>query len=209
MLKTRVKASQITNLTDARYFAAREVEWLGFNLDAGTENFVHPLTVKSIQEWVEGPKIVGEFGLQDKNEILQTIELLKLDGIQTGMFSDTAPFVEKGIPVIKEIVIEQGLDYAELTKRLESDVRSADIFLLNYSKNKLPWSLVSLDSNALKDLCRRFKILLGIDFTPIELEDILNSLPIYGLNLKGGEEEKVGFKSFDELDEIFDMLELE
>lgn len=209
MLKIRVKASQITNLTDARYFAAREVEWLGFNLDAGTENFVHPLTVKSIQEWVEGPKIVGEFGLQDTAEILQTVEFLNLDGIQTGMFSDALPFSDKEIPVIKEIVIERGVDYAELTKRLESDARSVDIFLLNYSKNKIPWSMVSPESNALKDMCGRFKILLGIDFTPPELEEILLALPIYGLNLKGDEEEKIGFKSFDELDEIFDLLEME
>ena len=32
-----IKASRITNLTDARYFAAKEVDFLGFNLEEGTE----------------------------------------------------------------------------------------------------------------------------------------------------------------------------
>ena len=49
----------ITNLTDARYFSAWEVEWLGFNLSQGEENAISPLQVAAMREWVEGPKIVG------------------------------------------------------------------------------------------------------------------------------------------------------
>ena len=93
MLKTRIKASQVTNLTDSRYFAAREVEWLGFNLDAGTENFIHPQNIKAIKEWLEGPKIVGEFGMQDSNEIKAAIDFLGLDVIQVGMYADTGSLV--------------------------------------------------------------------------------------------------------------------
>ena len=42
-----------------------------------------------------------------------------------------------------------------------------------------------------------------------ELNEMLETVQIHGLSLKGGEEEKVGYKSFDELDEVLDALEIE
>lgn len=209
MLKTRIKASQVTNLTDSRYFAAREVEWLGFNLDAGTENFIHPQNIKAIKEWLEGPKIVGEFGMQDSNEIKAAIDFLGLDVIQVGMYADTGSLAFQDITIIKEIVIEKDTDYYDLRSNLESDSANVDIFLLNYSKNKLSWSSIASKQNALKELCDKFKIILSIDFELDQLNEMLEKVQFYGLSLKGGEEEKVGFKSFDELDEIIDALEVE
>ena len=50
---------------------------------------------------------------------------------------------------------------------------------------------------------------MSIDFELDQLNEMLEKVQIHGLSLKGGEEEKVGFKSFDELDEIIDALEVE
>jgi len=209
MLKTRIKASQVTNLTDARYFAAREVEWLGFNLDAGTENFIHPQNIKAIKEWLEGPKIVGEFGMQDSSEIVAAVKFLDLDIVQVGMYAETGSLALNDVTIIKEIVIEKDTDYYDLRSNLESDSANVDIFLLNYSKNNLSWSSVASKQNALKELCNRFKIILSIDFEPDQLLVILETVQIHGLELKGGAEDKVGYKSFDELDDILDALEIE
>jgi len=209
MLKTKIKASQITNLTDARYFAARGVEWLGFNLDSGTENFIHPQNIKAIKEWLEGPMIVGEFGMQDSSEINAAFDFLDLDAVQVGMFADTSSLELKDATLIKEIVIENETDYYELRSTLESESANVDIFLLNYSKNNISWASLASKQNALKELCDRFKIILSIDFNLDQLTDILEAVKIHGLSLKGGEEEKVGFKSYDELDEILDALEIE
>ena len=209
MLKTRIKASQITNLTDARYFAARDVEWLGFNLDAGTDNFIHPQNIKAIKEWLEGPKIVGEFGMQDSSEINAAIDFLDLDVVQVGMFADVSSLELKDASLIKEIVIEEETDYYDLRTTLESDSANVDVFLLNYSKNNLSWNDIASKQATLKELCNRFKIILSIDFELDQLNEILETLQIHGLNLSGGEEEKVGFKSFDELDDILDALEIE
>ena len=208
MLKTRIKASQITNLTDARYFAARDVEWLGFNLDAGTENFIHPQNIKAIKEWLEGPKIVGEFGMQDSSEINAAIEFLDLDVVQVGMFANVNSLDLKDATLIKEIVIEEETDYYELRSILESDAAKVDAFLLNYSKNKISWSSLGSKLNALQELCNRFEIILSIDFELDQLNEILNTIKIHGLSLKGGDEEKIGYKSFDELDDILDELEV-
>ena len=176
MLKTRIKASQITNLTDARYFAARDVEWLGFNLDAGTDNFIHPQNIKAIKEWLEGPKIVGEFGMQDSSEINAAIDFLDLDVVQVGMFADVSSLDLKDAKLIKEIVIEQETDYYDLRTTLESDSAHVDIFLLNYSKNNISWNDIASKHQALKEICNRFKVILSIDFELDQLEEILQTI---------------------------------
>ena len=122
MLKTRVKASQITNLTDARYFAAWEVEWLGFNFDKGSENYIQPQVMKAIKEWVEGPKLVGEFSFASAEDIRIAKEMLGLDMVQVGMFVEeetlkalngTCP-PDRRVPIIKEIVFHNEMTLTDL-----------------------------------------------------------------------------------------------
>ena len=57
----KIKASKIENLTDARYFAAQGVEYLGFDLTNIEENQEKYRTIHAIKEWVEGVQFVGEY----------------------------------------------------------------------------------------------------------------------------------------------------
>ncbi len=82
MLRTKVKASSVTNLTDARYFAAWEVYWLGFDLDPHSERHVSPTAFEAIREWVDGVEVTGEFNLQSPEEIREAVEVLRLDAVQ-------------------------------------------------------------------------------------------------------------------------------
>ena len=42
MLKKRVKAGSVTHLTDARYFAAWDVEFIGFCFDPESSDYISP-----------------------------------------------------------------------------------------------------------------------------------------------------------------------
>lgn len=204
MLKTRIKASRIANLTDARYFAAREVEWLGFNLDPGTEGAVSPAHVMAFKEWVEGPKIVGEFGIQTATEIASITEALDLDAIQIGLFADAkAIHASISVPLIQEIIIEKG----NWPNTLSDQV---DIFLIDCMKNNVSWEeLNDTERQTLVDWCENHRVILSIDVASDQLIELLEELNPYGFNMQGDEEEKVGYKSFDELDELLDVLEIE
>ena len=115
------KLLEITNLTDARYFAAWEVEWLGFNFDQGTEHYILPQNMKAIKEWVEGVKMVGEFSFATAEDINEAVELLELHTVQVGMFTEV-PVLKKitAAPVIKEVVISPDVDEVSLKNHLES-----------------------------------------------------------------------------------------
>ncbi|MBK6622216.1 MAG: hypothetical protein IPG32_15540 [Saprospirales bacterium] len=75
MLKTLVKASSISNLTDARYFSAWEVKWLGYCLDPDSPDFVRPDQLQAIRSWVDSVELIGEFGKQALPDIVALLTI--------------------------------------------------------------------------------------------------------------------------------------
>ncbi len=85
-------------------------------------------------------------------------------------------------------------------------------FLLNFDKNGITWPNVQaeeqLSLSFLQDLCSSYDVILSIDLNADNIEAVLDTLRPYGINLQGGAEEKVGYKSFEELDDILEQLEV-
>jgi phosphoribosylanthranilate isomerase len=208
----KIKATSINNLTDARYFAAWNAEWLGFSLEVGNSNYSSPQDVKEIKNWLVGPKIVGEFGMgQDLAEIQSSIELLNLDAVQLSMFSDDSIARElQGTSIIKEWVLEDlsNLDIFVTQCEVLTDV--VHFFYLNLEKNGISWQDLMANASALEQLqalCEEYAVIISLVCPATDLEAFFNTVQPYGISLQGGEEEKVGIKSFDDLDEIFDVLQ--
>ena len=213
MLKTKVKANSITNLTDARYFAAWEVEWLGFNLNPGAADYIEPMLLKAIKEWVDGVKFVGEFDLSTADEVNEIVQTLGLDAAQLGMFTPLATFqqLEYATTLFKEIVIEKETTLAAIKMHIEAFAPYVKAFVLNFDKNNISWSDAQshFDRTQLAELCQAFPIIFSLTMPPSTLIDFLDKVHPFGWSVKGGAEEKVGFKSFDELDDFFEVLEEE
>jgi phosphoribosylanthranilate isomerase len=211
MLKLKIKASQITNLTDARYFAAKEVEWLSFNFAERTDNYIEPMRARAMFDWVEVPHIIGEFDGFDADAVNFYAENWGLKAVQVGESSEI--FNLKSEYIVKEIIIDSATTVHILRGMLLPYTGIVAAFQLNFELENITFSDVKsgkhpLSINDLSGLCAAFNVILAIDFKLDELDEILALQP-FGLSLKGGEEERVGVKSFDELDEIFDRLEIE
>lgn len=75
-LKTLVKVSHLSNLSDARYCAGMGVEMLGFRVIEGSEYYMAPEVFKDIRGWISGPRIIAELygitGDADLSSIIQT-----------------------------------------------------------------------------------------------------------------------------------------
>lgn len=213
MLKTKIKASNISNLTDARYYAAWYVDWLGFDLRS-TENTLSLAEVKAIKEWIEGPIIVGEIDLLDFEKAKEIINFLELEAIQVGMHTPITQLQSlQDYTIIKEVVVEPDMKASDLEAHLSEYFDVVSYFLLDFDKNGIDWQQIKegtyFSVAFLQAICKRQEILLSINYQPAEIEEILEHIQPYGLSVKGGIEEKVGFKSFDEVDEIFEILEEE
>jgi phosphoribosylanthranilate isomerase len=212
MLKTNVFAGCISNLTDARYFAARGAQYLSFNLDETADLYISAEKAAAIKEWVEGPTFVGTFQMASVADIRFLLEKLNLQMIQTGPFVplENLKGNDLGVPLIRELIIEQLDDASFLEAILESVSAVVDFIFLNFEKNGITWSALKGNQeyfSLLKKWTSKSKLIIAMTHDPRETQEVIDSLNPFGLYLRGGAEEKVGYKSFDELDEILDALE--
>jgi phosphoribosylanthranilate isomerase len=213
MEKMILKAGAVNHLTDARYFAARGVDWLGIPLGGGDPAAtVDLLTAKAFIEWVDGVRIVGEFPFSTASEILSVHRQLWFDAVQVGMFTPPEEIRRlEGLTVLQEVVppSEEGLAWLE--KFLSEQAPAPDYYLIDFNKAGRSWDLgdhpIGSEADILREICQSYRVILSLDLHPGNLAEVLSSVRPYGLQLQGGEEEKTGFKSFDELDELLDMLD--
>lgn len=209
-LRCRVKAAAVANLTDARYFAALGVDYLGFSLEPGSEGYVTPMMVSALREWIEGPELVGEFGGMATSDIARIAEELELPVIQVGPFGKTQELAQTtGLQLLQEIILGQELTPETIQPILDANAPFVRGFILNAARNNLDWKTIQEDPSWmrwLEETCSDYQVLLDIPAPADQLEDILEALNPVGVQLRGGDEEAVGVKSFEELDEWFDVL---
>lgn len=179
MLNTKIIASEVCNLTDARYFAAWGVDYMAFDCDPESAHFVSEAALAEIRTWVEGPGILGIMsGALDANELCRKLSL-------TGTLSKEV-LTGPGLAHFREIDFED-LDQSDLTKLI--------------IKVEKPVQLDHLISRA-----AAFQdCYLDIEPTIPVVKDIIATGNL-GLVLKGGTEEKVGFKSYEHYDELYDLF---
>ena len=186
MLGIQVKASSITHLTDARYFAAYGVNYLGFVVEENYDGYIGVEKINEIKAWVEGPKTIGEINTSETIDVNEVIEKYALDGIHLGVFS----FID----VPEDVFLIRDVLFDDIKNK--EDLPGANIWVL---KTNTPYA----------EACEKAKK-LGIDpeqcliDTPIIKEIDTDSK--YGIIVRGSDEEKVGYKSYDGLDDIFESL---
>lgn len=188
MLKTKIIASKVQNLTDARYFAAWGVEYMSFLIEDFTGQAP---AIKEMKDWVEGPIFALEY---DEAVDIERLNV-QLDALQM----DHAIVQGNDASIMAsdwEIIPSYSIDEIE-------NVKGSCILRLAEYKH---WT-EELKSQ-LKHHCQEAKVYIDASFDAADVDDIL-SLGIAGLVLRGGDEEKVGVKTYDDLDEIMEALEID
>lgn len=190
-MKTKVKAGNITNLSDARYCAGMGVDWLGFPADT-----IDPKTFAEITGWVTGPQFVLELSA---GAIPESIAEYAVDIIQVNY-----QHVQKSILFNHQLIVALPLtDWnrakAELIKNKD---RIQHILLLNLTGNKTE------DLNIMTEIATHTDVLISLEACPYSLHEILD-FPITGINIAGNSELKPGLKDYTELADVLEHLESE
>ncbi len=187
MLKIPVLACDISHLTDARYFAAWGVDYMAFVVDQDDSRTLAPEQLKEIVEWVEGPKMLAQWqGLSPVGpEYLQI-----LSGMIFSLF--VPDHLREELEEVNPRFIEVHDDMNQVQSFIEDGYHV--ILKSEESYSQLSTKLRVHDIDTTQCL---------IDTTgALDLGDA----PSYGIVLRGSEEEKVGYKSYDDLDDILEGL---
>lgn len=186
-----VHATAITSLTDARYFAAREVHALGFVLDEGHAQYMDPGTMKAIREWVQGPALSGWFFTTPLATVAEAARFYGLDSVVVSIenWEDDASVLSE-VPYLLYLRAGQPLPESALPQAVICEVND-----------------LGLDAEWVGEICRRRPTLIQITtYQPEQLEAWL-AIGVQGFCVLGGAEERTGVKEFTDLEDFFDWAE--
>ncbi|MBD2755048.1 phosphoribosylanthranilate isomerase [Spirosoma validum] len=204
-LQTLVKISNVTNLSDARYCAGMGVDMLGFSMDAESPDYIEPKKFNDIRGWVAGVQIVGETASADPEVIEQLLDTYQPDVLQVDE-SALLPYLGTfGKPLILRVDLSQ-LTLDQLDTLFQTGVAGADYILLESNGS------IHFDADlkaTIQRLSSRYSILLGTGISLQNVHTLLTDLPVRGIALSGGDEERPGYKEFGELMDILEAIEEE
>jgi len=189
MLKTKVKAGNITNLSDARYCAGMGVDWLGFPIDA-----IDPKKFTEITSWVSGPQFVLELGAGEIPESVTqypvSIIQIDLDQLKKSKSLTNRSFI------ITLPLADWHENKLELIKNRDRILGL--LIVIGHSQ--------STDHDSLKEIAEHFEVLINLDACPYSLNEILD-FTIAGVNVSGNQELKPGLKDYKDLAIVLEQLE--
>ncbi len=210
-MKYKIKASGLSNLTDARYFNALPADYLGFCFDIMEDHVIGLEEAKEIASWLPDAPLVAEFGNhQDKQEIMHIIQELDFQSIQLPL---EKALEEKNIfflPIIPQIIVnsvealEKAFDESRRWKKSDTpQVLSLQGELADWNKIKE----IEDGIYFIKRVARRREIFLEMNFTKENINEILSETGAQGISLIGIKEERPGWSMVDDFDDLIQQLE--
>ena len=193
-LKTTVKVGSITNLSDARYCAGMGVDLLGFNAVEGSPDHISPIQFEELRGWFVGPKVVIEiYGVDQCDKYEELLNNYQPDMIELSCH-ELLKLRPKEIPMILAIQPDQFVTQAAVIRDFKSSIK-----------------FLQLPANTEKALLQKIALQFPVLVEPsvdVELNpDFFRQNPAIGLALKGSEEEKAGYKSYEQLSHVLEQLE--
>ena len=205
-LKSFVKVGNISNLSDARYCAGFGVNMLGFNIDNQQDNSISIGLAKELAGWVAVDEIVLECGNMSKEDIIDISTSNEIQCFQVDNLQVAYELYDEGLKVIYRVNIKSTDSILSFINNMENQNDELSFILIQCE-----------DENLFEDLNQNLTranistpILKGYNIKSSTMNEILNSnSAFYGIAMNGSEEEKPGFKDYDELAEILELLEID
>ncbi|MCW5910962.1 MAG: hypothetical protein KIT62_07805 [Cyclobacteriaceae bacterium] len=187
-LVTKVKAANITNLSDARYCAGMGVDWIGFPAAE-----VDAKLFREITGWLSGPQWVIELDKQPwpvLADYAAQVWQCSLNDFEEALRLPGAVMVQLEAYRWKE---------AEALLRTNSD-RIEAIILSGFSGSDGKATALTIG--------QLFPVLVDMNENPHSLDEIL-SWSVSGIQLHGSSEERPGLKDYAQLADVLEQLEAE
>lgn len=204
-LATFVKVSKVNNLSDARYCAGMGVDVIGFNLVPDTLHYMSPEKFSEITEWLSGVDFAGEFEDLSASEIMQLVKAYGLQYIQISNAALVPELSDQSVPLTLKIDMDKVQDMSELSEVLRSNKEQVSYFLFESEQEAFQDDKLQ----EILSLAADYPVLLGYGVTVTNVHQLINNSPINGIALMGEEELRAGYKDFDKLAEILELIEVD
>jgi phosphoribosylanthranilate isomerase len=202
-LKELVYIRDVDNLSDARYCAGMGVELIGFRLDFNQEKALDVDTFKEISNWISGVTIVGEFGDLTASQIEEILQGSMVDYLLATNIANLEKYRSLEAKTILQINFDDSIEQ-ELAE-------------LNYSTEAFDYLLITSESEELdedakiimRELAQTHAVILGFGIDKQNVQTIVGELGLAGISMAGSAEIRPGYKDYDELAELLELLEID
>lgn len=205
-----IKAAGISHLTDARYFAVF-AEWIGFNFEPNKTQHLNPNTARELIGWLSGVRIVGEFGKLPITQINDIVQTLQLDTIEIDHNSNIQGLLPIVSSIIRRIDMTEIANPSQITTYLADNKALTAAFVLDFGIADHAWQNLQnntiYQNGTLQTWCKNYKIIIALPFDEQNVIEIMNKLQPFGIELQGSHEHTIGIKTFDELNNIVELIE--
>lgn len=205
--RTKVKICGLTTLEDARFVSGALADYLGFIFYPESPRYVDPAKAGAIINWLEGPGKVGVFvnqPLDDVNSIAKQtgVDYVQLHGNES---PDYCSLVEK--PIIKVFHVSSETTRDDLVEQIDPYMEHVEFFLFD-TKVDGKWGGTgqTFDWNILKEISNEKPFFLSGGLNPENIEDAIQKVQPYAVDLSSGLEESPGLKDFDKIELFFDKM---
>ncbi|MBC7450306.1 MAG: hypothetical protein H7259_02335 [Cytophagales bacterium] len=193
--------NSVNNLSDARYAAGMGVDWMGFQVDEDAERYVSPDLFKAITSWIAGVETVAEVKVLNPITLAHIQQFYQPDYIQFEQIEGIEETSLEDVACFQKIIIPNGHELAFLNTVLQNRYKFIQYILLDFSE-WADWRSYSTEIKEVSDSSFFWEL-------PVEKEDIstLHDFNIQGLAIKGGNEQRPGWKDLDQMIDILEALE--
>ena len=205
--RTKVKICGLTTLEDARFVSGALADYLGFIFYPDSPRYVDPAKAGAIINWLEGPGKVGVFvnqPLDDVNSISRQtgVDYVQLHGNES---PDYCALVDK--PIIKAFHIEKDTDREKLQSDIEPYLDHIEYLLFDTKINgKWGGTGETFNWDILTEISNDKPFFLSGGINPENVEEAIQTVAPYAIDLSSGLEESPGLKDFDKIELFFDRM---
>lgn len=178
-----ILVKNITSLSEARYCSGMMVDFISFDLNPESPDFVDLKEFEEIKNWLSGVKILGSYNSDDIFKIIEALNQYKLDGFI---------FEENQKSMLEDI--DSGTKFLEIEnpENFESNLNVNFIILKDIKQKEI-----------VEDWSKEYNVLLGYEFDNIDSQN----QEIAGYAFKGSKEVRPGINNYDGLMEALEKLE--
>jgi len=187
-LKSIVKVSHLSNLSDARFCSGMGVELLGFAAVPESQYYMSPTVFQEIRGWVAGPKIIAEiYGLTSPDQISEIVKAYAPDYLEMAWDEYTRYKDALTFPCIVEVGDNASIGLAA-------------------HEEKIAYIIADEESTCNDVVGVNVPVLVRVESTE-HLERKMKAGCFQGYVLDGPIQTKAGITSYDELGDILEALE--
>lgn len=201
-LKTFVKIGKVENLSDARYCAGMMVDILGFNIQEGTEGYIDPKKFEEITNWVAGVQLCGEFHEASSADIKLNAVKYQLDFLEIQNLNILEELSELNVKLIYKLCINEPAEIENLSKNIEVAKDLAEYIIIKCENSSLSHAIMK----KLESINEKHNLIIGFNLTSDNISELASS-DYLGIELEGTPEDRPGFKDYDTVMDILELLE--